>query len=138
MSEWQQQQQPQQQQAPTAAPSPLPQGGRVDTMPDGHGIGGTSGGRRLQLDFYHFVRTIPGILKLVEIVFAIVCIACAAPAYHAATHWFLFVTVTAMLVTFLWIIVYLFVIKEAITLPWSMIVSTNIFLAIFIASNHMI
>lgn len=122
MSEWQQQQPPQ---ASTTAAPPLPQGARVDTMPDGHGVGGTSGGRNLQLDLYHFLRTIPGILKLVEFVFGIVCIACAAPAQLAGTHWFLFVAVTAMLVTFLWMIVYLFIIKEAITLPWALMVSTQ-------------
>lgn len=131
MSEWQQQQPQQQQQA---AAAPLPQGARIDSMPDGHGVGGTSSGRNLQLDLYHFLRTIPGILKLVEFVFGITCIALAAPALEPGTHWFLFVTVTAMLVTFFWIIIYIFTIQEAITLPWALIVSIQ-FHYIFLKSD---
>ncbi|XP_059491293.1 CKLF-like MARVEL transmembrane domain-containing protein 8 [Neocloeon triangulifer] len=122
MSEWPKQQQPAQEQpAPSA---PLPPGAPASSgVPTGHGIGSSSGGiGGIQLDLSHFIRTIPGILKLVQFVFGIICIACSAPALLAGTHWFLFVVVTSFLITFLWIIIYLFCIKEVFkAIPWNLV-----------------
>lgn len=71
-------------------------------------------GIRLNIPYF---RTIPGIVKLVQVVLGIICMACASPAYVGATHWFLFVAVTAFIATLLWCFVYLLSIREALKLP---------------------
>ncbi|CAB3384892.1 Hypothetical predicted protein [Cloeon dipterum] len=86
-------------------------------------MGSTSGGLwGIHIDIHHFIKTIPGILRLVQFLFGIICIACSAPAQKAGTHWFLFVVVISFLLTFLWIVVYFFTIKDVFkSLPWNMI-----------------
>ncbi|XP_003704297.1 plasmolipin-like isoform X3 [Megachile rotundata] len=64
-----------------------------------------------------YFRTIPGIIKLVQLVLGIICMACASPAWLAATHWFLFVAVTAFIASLLWCFVYVLSIREALKLP---------------------
>lgn len=61
--------------------------------------------------------TIPGIIKLIQLVIGIICMACAAPAYIGATHFFLFVAVVAFIASLLWTFVYLFSVRELLTLP---------------------
>jgi len=61
-----------------------------------------------------YFQTIPGILKLVQLVFGIICMACASPAYIGATHWFLFVAVTSFIATLLWSFAYLLGIREVL------------------------
>ncbi|XP_012142695.1 plasmolipin-like isoform X2 [Megachile rotundata] len=51
------------------------------------------------------------------IVLGIICMACASPAWLAATHWFLFVAVTAFIASLLWCFVYVLSIREALKLP---------------------
>ncbi|XP_037028849.1 CKLF-like MARVEL transmembrane domain-containing protein 4 [Bradysia coprophila] len=63
-----------------------------------------------------YFQTIPGILKLVQLVFGIICMACASPAYIGASHWFLFVAVTSFIATLLWSFVYLLGIREVLNL----------------------
>ncbi|KAE8738956.1 hypothetical protein FOCC_FOCC015556 [Frankliniella occidentalis] len=50
-------------------------------------------------------------------VLGILCMALASPAYLGATHWFLFVVVSAFIATLIWIFVYLLGIREALRLP---------------------
>ncbi|XP_008545456.1 MAL-like protein isoform X1 [Microplitis demolitor] len=61
-----------------------------------------------------YFKTIPGIIKLVQLGLGIICMACASPAYIPATSWFLFVATTSFLATLLWIFVYLLSIREAL------------------------
>uniref|UniRef100_A0A1Q3FZF5 Putative member of chemokine-like factor super family n=3 Tax=Culex tarsalis TaxID=7177 RepID=A0A1Q3FZF5_CULTA len=65
----------------------------------------------------HYFTSIPGILKLVQLVFGIICMACASPALLGGTHWFLFVVVTSFIATVLWSFVYLLGIREVLNLP---------------------
>lgn len=64
-----------------------------------------------------YFKTGPGIVKLVELLIGIICMACAAPAWTKGTHWFLFVVVTAFVSTSLWCFIYLLNLKSAINLP---------------------
>ncbi|XP_034240755.1 CKLF-like MARVEL transmembrane domain-containing protein 4 [Thrips palmi] len=65
----------------------------------------------------NYFKTVPGILKLVQAVLGILCMALASPAYLSGTHWFLFVVVSAFIATLIWIFVYLLGIREALRLP---------------------
>ncbi|XP_062537302.1 CKLF-like MARVEL transmembrane domain-containing protein 4 [Armigeres subalbatus] len=66
---------------------------------------------------FRYFQSIPGILKLVQLVFGIICMACASPALIGATHWFLFVVVTSFIATVLWSFVYLLGIREVLNMP---------------------
>jgi len=70
----------------------------------------------IRLNVLYF-RTIPGILKLIQVVFGIVCMACASPAILAGTHWFLFVAVVSFIATLIWIFIYFLSVREALKLP---------------------
>lgn len=50
---------------------------------------------------------------------------CASPAYAPATHWFLFVIVTAFIATLLWCFIYLLSIREALKLPINWILTVK-------------
>lgn len=76
----------------------------------------------IRLNVLYF-KTIPGIIKLVQLALGIICMACASPAYLGATHWFLFVAVTAFIATLIWCFVYLLSIREALKLPINWILS---------------
>lgn len=80
---------------PTAAPS---------------GGGGISA---LRINVGYF-QTVPGIIKLVQFILGIICMACASPAYFSATSFFLFVVVVSFIATILWIFAYLLGIREAL------------------------
>jgi len=60
----------------------------------------------VQLRPGHF-KTISGILQLVAILFAVICMACASPAHRPGTSWFLFVVVICFIMTLTWIFVHL-------------------------------
>ncbi|XP_076241947.1 CKLF-like MARVEL transmembrane domain-containing protein 4 [Calliopsis andreniformis] len=70
-----------------------------------------------------YFKSIPGILKLVQLFFGIICMSCASPARLGATHWFLFVAVTAFIATLLWCFIYFLSIREALKLPINWILS---------------
>lgn len=71
-------------------------------------------GIRLNVPYF---KTIPGILKLVQLALGIICMACASPAYIGATHWFLFVAVTSFIATLIWTAIYLLSLREALKIP---------------------
>ncbi|XP_034934756.1 CKLF-like MARVEL transmembrane domain-containing protein 8 [Chelonus insularis] len=70
-----------------------------------------------------YFKTIPGIIKLVQLVLGIICMACAAPAYIPGTSWFLFVAIVSFIATLIWVFIYLLSIREALKLPIKWILS---------------
>lgn len=76
---------------------------------------GGSGLSALQINTGYF-RTVPGILKLVQLVLGIICIACASPALMSATDFFLFAVVISFIGTLLWVFAYLLGVREALNL----------------------
>lgn len=76
----------------------------------------------IRLNVLYF-KTIPGIIKLVQLALGIICMACASPALVGATHWFLFVAVTSFIATLVWCFIYLLSIREALKLPINWILS---------------
>lgn len=69
-----------------------------------------------KINLQHF-RTLPGIIKLVQLALGIICMACASPAYRQGTHWFLFVATVSFITTLLWVFVYLLSVREELSLP---------------------
>ncbi|GLG93292.1 hypothetical protein R5R35_005437 [Gryllus longicercus] len=75
-----------------------------------------------KINIEHF-RTLPGIVKLVQLAFGIICMACASPAYLQGTHWFLFVATVSFITTLLWVFVYLLSVREELNLPINWVLS---------------
>lgn len=71
-------------------------------------------GIRLNVSYF---RTIPGIIKLVQLGLGIICMACVSPAVVGASHWFLFVATTTFIITLLWVFIYLLSIREVLKIP---------------------
>ncbi|GAB6028742.1 hypothetical protein CHUAL_004561 [Chamberlinius hualienensis] len=71
----------------------------------------------LQINLWYF-RSVPGILKIIQWVFGIVCIACASPPIFDAGHWFVFVAVFCFIFTFIWVCIHVFSLTSVINLPW--------------------
>lgn len=69
---------------------------------------------RLNLSYF---KTIPGIIKLVQLLFGIICMACVSPAWTFASHWFLIVATVAFIASLVWCILYLLSIREVLKLP---------------------
>ncbi|CAG0894974.1 unnamed protein product [Darwinula stevensoni] len=93
--------------------------------------GSPSASDSIQLNLSYFVKTPAGILKLVQLVVGIICMACGSPAWWSPYHWFLFVAVSAFVGTLLWSFVYLLSLKNAINLPINWTLSELLFTAIF-------
>ncbi|XP_016923131.2 proteolipid protein 2 [Drosophila suzukii] len=74
------------------------------------GDGGFWSGIRLNIDYF---RTIPGIIKIVQFVLGIICMALAAPPIYSATSFFMFVIVISFIHTILLIAAYFLGIREA-------------------------
>lgn len=53
----------------------------------------------LELRYEYFPSTWPGRIKLAELIFALLCLMCGAPAYNDTQHWFLLVVTVALLGT---------------------------------------
>ncbi|XP_049548726.1 CKLF-like MARVEL transmembrane domain-containing protein 4 [Anopheles darlingi] len=101
-----------------AGGSPAGAGGAAAAATAGGGGGQTkpeSNLNWLKFNTQYFI-TIPGILKIVQVVFGIICMACASPALIGGTHFFLFVVVTSFIATLLWTFVYLLGIREVLNL----------------------
>eukprot|EP00088_Acartia_fossae_P071453 TRINITY_DN9802_c0_g1_i1.p1 TRINITY_DN9802_c0_g1~~TRINITY_DN9802_c0_g1_i1.p1 ORF type:complete len:186 (+),score=16.80 TRINITY_DN9802_c0_g1_i1:167-724(+) len=101
---------------------------------------------RLNIGYF---KTLPGIVKLVQLVCGVICMACAAPATGVGqrigqtfglghNHWFLFVVVTCFIVTLIWIFYYLLQIREFIkvklpfTFLWIEVLYTCISTALYV------
>lgn len=66
-----------------------------------------------------YFSTLPGILKLIEILFAVICMSCASPAWKPGTSWFLFVVVICFILTLFWIFVHLLSLTESLNINTS-------------------
>ncbi|XP_022916068.2 CKLF-like MARVEL transmembrane domain-containing protein 4 isoform X1 [Onthophagus taurus] len=64
-----------------------------------------------------YFKTLPGIIKIIELILGIICMSCASPAYLSGTHWFLFAVTISFISTLIWSFVYLLSIREALNLP---------------------
>ncbi|XP_023946622.2 CKLF-like MARVEL transmembrane domain-containing protein 4 isoform X2 [Bicyclus anynana] len=67
-----------------------------------------------------YFKTPPGILKIIQLVLGILCMALGTPW---ASTWFVFVAVTAFITTLLWSFVYFLSIREALKLPINWVLS---------------
>ncbi|VVC41540.1 Marvel domain [Cinara cedri] len=72
---------------------------------------------------YKYFKTLPGILKLAQLILGIVCLALASPARLSGTNWFLFVVIISFIATAIWSFVYLLSIREAINFPINWVLS---------------
>lgn len=63
-----------------------------------------------------YFRTIPGLIKIAQLILGVICMACGSPGYNAG-HWFLFIAVTAFIMSLIWSLVYLFSVREALKIP---------------------
>ncbi|TMW54277.1 hypothetical protein DOY81_000632 [Sarcophaga bullata] len=84
---------------------------RTTTTQTSAPTGGGLSALRINIGYF---QTVPGIIKLVQFILGIICMACASPAYIAATSFFLFVVVVSFIATILWIFAYLLGIREAL------------------------
>ncbi|XP_072943360.1 CKLF-like MARVEL transmembrane domain-containing protein 4 isoform X2 [Epargyreus clarus] len=90
---------PTQQQAP-----PQQQGGALDWI-------------KINVEYF---KTPPGMLKIVQLVLGILCMALGTPW---ASTWYVFVAVTAFITTLMWSFVYFLSIREALKLPINWVLS---------------
>lgn len=72
---------------------------------------------KFNIDYF---KTPPGLLKVVELILGILCMALGSPWYST---WFVFVAVTCFITTLLWSFVYLLSIREALKLPINWVLS---------------
>lgn len=61
----------------------------------------------LELKYEYFPSTWPGRIKIIEMVLALLCIMCAAPATYSTQHWFLLVVSLVFLGTIFFSLYYL-------------------------------
>ncbi|XP_013186639.1 CKLF-like MARVEL transmembrane domain-containing protein 4 [Amyelois transitella] len=99
---------------------------------------------KINIDYF---KTPPGILKVIELILGILCMALGSPFYST---WFVFVAVTCFITTLMWSFVYFLSIREALKLPinWllSELISVGIqtvmyfiaFIVLFAATGHYI
>ncbi|CAB3236359.1 unnamed protein product [Arctia plantaginis] len=85
-------------------PPPQQQGGKLDWI---------------KIDINYF-KTPLGLLKIVQLVLGILCMALASPWYST---WFVFVAVVSFITTLLWSCVFLFSIKDVLKLPINWVLS---------------
>ncbi|XP_065338777.1 plasmolipin-like [Cloeon dipterum] len=82
----------------------------------------------VRMDLAHFFRSNEGFLKLLQLAIGVACVACAAPALidgtydlPAGSYWFIAATVFSVVLTFIWVLIYLLCFKErARKFPWSL------------------
>ncbi|XP_028161973.1 CKLF-like MARVEL transmembrane domain-containing protein 4 [Ostrinia nubilalis] len=79
---------------------------------------------KFNIDYF---KTPPGLLKVVELILGILCMALASPWYST---WFVFVAVTCFITTLMWSFVYLLSIREALKIPINWVLSELIGTAI--------
>ncbi|CAK1581956.1 unnamed protein product [Parnassius mnemosyne] len=72
---------------------------------------------KINIDYF---KSPPGILKVVELILGIFCMALGSPW---ASSWYVFVAVTSFITTLMWSFVYLLSIREALKLPINWVLS---------------
>ncbi|XP_017780744.1 PREDICTED: uncharacterized protein LOC108565679 [Nicrophorus vespilloides] len=75
---------------------------------------------KINLDYF---RTLPGKLKIAEIIIGIICMSLASPAFRSGTHFFLFVVTISFIGSLIWMFVRVLGIREALTLPIDWVLS---------------
>ncbi|XP_050531880.1 proteolipid protein 2-like [Daktulosphaira vitifoliae] len=86
---------------------------------------------------YNYFKTLPGILKLAQLIIGIICLALASPARLPGTNWFLFVVIISFIATAIWSFIYLLSIREAINFPINWIL-TEFFNTLLLAVLYMV
>ncbi|KAG5678290.1 hypothetical protein PVAND_007977 [Polypedilum vanderplanki] len=94
--------------------------------------------RWIQFNFNYFKHT-DGVLKLAQLILAIICMILASPAFLSGTHFFLFAIVLTFICTILWSVAHFLGIRDVLNLPinWSLSEFVNFFIAstlLFLAS----
>ncbi|XKL62938.1 hypothetical protein PGB90_005302 [Kerria lacca] len=82
-----------------------------------------------------YFLTLPGILKIINLILGVICLSLASPAVHNTTQWFLYVTIICVIVTVIWCFIYFLSVREAINFPinWHLTEMFNMsFLALII------
>ncbi|XP_064467476.1 MARVEL domain-containing protein 1-like [Ornithodoros turicata] len=75
-------------------------------------------GEGLKLNPYYF-KTTPGIIKLVQVLFGMICLGCGSPALIGYARFFLFVAAICYIITVLLCVIYILGINTALSsLPW--------------------
>ncbi|XP_071447461.1 plasmolipin-like [Hetaerina americana] len=107
--------------APPKTQSQAERGGGVS---NGAGQTGTNSNALSWLEInVEYFKTWPGICKILELLFGIICMACASPALLSGTHWFLFVVVTSFISAIAWTAIYLLSIRQQlnrIPIDWTL------------------
>ncbi|ALC49978.1 CG15211 [Drosophila busckii] len=75
---------------------------------------------RLNIDYF---RTVPGIIKIIQLILGIICMALASPALASATGFFLFAVVISFIITILLMAAYFLGIREALNVAINWIFS---------------
>jgi len=65
-----------------------------------------------------YFTTIPGILKIAEICIGIICAAVCGKAWFSGNEFFLFVTITCIIITFILVLLHFLKIPKLVGLPW--------------------
>jgi len=94
--------------------------GKTSGQRSGLQFGGSLSWVNINIQYF---QSLPGILKILQLIIGILCMALASPARLSSTHWFLFVVVTSFILTLLLSIIYLLSIREAlkININWLLI-----------------
>lgn len=66
---------------------------------------------KINLDYF---KTVPGILKLLQLICGVICMSCANTRFEKATHFFVFVAVVSFIFTLLMVFAYLTSLREAL------------------------
>lgn len=75
-------------------------------------------GEGLEVNPWYF-KSIPGILKIIELIFAIICMACGSRVVTNYTHFFMFVVSIYFIMTLVLCVAYLFALRKLFPkLPW--------------------
>lgn len=86
----------------------------------------------IALNVSYFTKTVPGYLKIGELLLGIICMACGSPAWNPATNFFLFAAVVGFIGTILWSFVYLLSLRSALGLHINWILSELLFTGMYI------
>ncbi|KAF2900760.1 hypothetical protein ILUMI_05425 [Ignelater luminosus] len=65
---------------------------------------------KINLDYF---KTVPGIIKLLQLLFGIICMSTASAYWESGTHWFIFVATVSFIGTLIWVFIYFLGIREA-------------------------
>lgn len=83
-----------------------------------------------------YFKTIPGIIKLLQLLLGLVCMILASPARMSGTHWFLFIVIIAFIATAIWVFIYFLSVREALNFPvnwvFSELLNTVVFALLYL------